>query len=340
MQAKALHLSSAPGNNSAELSRLIRQMLAEPFAVNRNLSTLTLDASGKIFEEAEVFFSSMDPSDPMRTSYERCKEIYLTALMLLETGGSSHAQWTLGQWLLAPPVVKAAPIPIAAEPATSNPDSEVRFLSSLANEIYQLSKWFASQATSNSGRPEPRQMLRLQVQHLCLATEVEVEDRLQIVLDRVWKDRESLFAPLFERKTASIELHPSAQMRITGLAERYPQWLPDGKFPFAPFFNAMRYCHTLTGAEHFHPSLLESAMFLLLFGLPRGQSIGSPVLETKGIPEEHVVELAFRLIRMQKSRNHTLSPYQSTDRVLVETTLLDMRKAIFLLAKIKVGKGS
>lgn len=182
---------------------------------------------------------------------------------------------------------------------------------------------------------------RLAAQSLCFAVELECIARLRGPIDRFWAEREDAINDLFDWSDEKFELSSAIKRGLDELVTKHPDWLPDGKFPFAPASNALRFIVATRRAESFRPALIDSGLLLFLFGQDRvmGKVPLKNRLKLHGLTPGEIVELALRLIGMQKLRNRTLTPppEREAEETLLDRIEVEAHACLKLLEKLGSG---
>jgi len=298
-------------DTGAEIERLARQLLGEPFAIEHGLGELDIEGIGHALEAAS------EEGTPDLVGTDRCKELYCSLLMAIEAGpahivpGTPLKQWVDRPEAAAPELEVVLPESIPGMEFPQADDLPITLLPAghNAKEYLELAHFF-SHLRNEGGFPLPLQHLdRLYGQSLTNAIEVDCADSLSPLLARWW-----------QRKDTSIGLVLSteggwrAEVRkpLEALERVHSQWLPLGKFPWVQGAHSLRYLSALERPDAYRPSLIDAGILFLLFG--HGSGKNGPFRNELGLPDsakEEIIELAFRLIRLQQTRNRLLTPWPS-----------------------------
>lgn len=267
-----------PGRSSgpSRIASLTTELLAEPFSTQAALREGTVREVGTALEEFPP------EEDDMIESYRRCQDIYCRLLLELESEGLSAA--------LDEPIGRLADEPSEPIPRPAPADWMVA-----ADALLE---------PGGSGMPEGI-ALRLRGQALVAALETGCHDRLLRGIENLWNERVAATRSLLSEKSGEMGLHPELLLALEELARHHGEWLYRGTFSYSRLIEALRYLTAFPLREQFTPALFDYGALILLFG--QDAFLGAfplrNVMRLEGLDTGELVELAFRLSRVQKLKS-------------------------------------
>lgn len=275
MQHSGAKPKAASPSGPSRLARIAAELLSEPFALDARLAEGTVRDVGTALEE------SPPDDESLSASYRRCQDLYCRLLLELESEGISAAlDETLSKLAEEPSAPLGRPAP---------------------------GDWLLAAETlgSDAGALPAGIALRLRGQALCAALETACSDKLKLGIANLWEERVAATRSLLAPEGTGMELNPELVQALEELAGRHGEWLYRGAFSYARLLEALRYLTAFPLREQFTPALFDYGAMLLLFG--QNAFLGSfplrNVMRLEGLESADIVELAFRLSRVQKLKS-------------------------------------
>jgi hypothetical protein len=178
---------------------------------------------------------------------------------------------------------------------------------------------------------------RLAAQNQCFVVESEIVYKMDPIIGPFWPHRKKLIRTLLDVKAKKFEFRAEIRKYLENIATRYRAWLPEEKFPFAGVLHGLRYWLALVDSSTYRPSLLEAGSLLLFFGQEsqwNGLELKN-ILSVQGLSPEEIIELSFRLIRLQKMKNLSLSICQELDNEVIGQVEADRDAVLPLIQRIR-----
>lgn len=351
---------------------LIGQLLSESFAIEQTFSQMNLQEIGELIEDKRDQFESPDAlSDAFiqkMESFEKCKSTYCLILLELEFQNTTE----LPDQILCELLETLAPGPSIAindeedsmsektmiglgisrslpshaekleedfpilepiSPLLSHEPESTR--SAYAQGFVDLAALLQEWQSSAMHNIQPSHFGRVIAQNLCWGLECELFTRIQTGLESLWEKRSEYITPLLVQTGRSIELIPELKTTIEEQASANPQWLFEARFPAQGMVTSLRYFMSVPDLAAFNPAPLDLAGLVLLFG--HGADLGFQFhnrLGLKGLAQEEVLELAFRLTRIQRLKAKVLSPHHEWDESHFHTIEEDINACESLVLKL------
>jgi hypothetical protein len=345
----------------AAVRELIDRLLSESFAREHGLADRDLKEVAKLFEGESL--SEEGSEAPHDESFERCRSTYCLLLMELETQGLTEdaitplKAWSSGAENPAadpkphgvPPLpqAKAPPLPKPARRADPPPakvpegDEPVVELSGPPKEYLRIAQYFQSWLGVSSAPFGSDYVERLIGQNLCFSLESQCHRTLRHALERFWGQRQTAIESLMTRSDEDVlDFEPAVLEALNKLAEQHRFWLGENRFPHSAVRHAMRYLFARPQADDFAPSLIEAGTLILFFGNPGaigGKQLGNE-LGAEGLGADDTIELAFRLIHLQRARNTLLIPTTPLPESSQRKALYqEIRRTLHLIASLTLG---
>jgi hypothetical protein len=174
-----------------------------------------------------------------------------------------------------------------------------------AREALEFARWLQGSKMWEAFGEEFRD--RMICQSLCFAMEAEILLILRTGLDYFWTYRQEAVRGILNQTSPRFELNSELHAEISNVANKFSDWLYEDHFSFGSVLNSLRYIVS-TKINSFEPSVFETGILILLFGQEKlGKVQLKNYLQLNELPNEMIIEGAFKLMRIQKLKNKALS---------------------------------
>jgi hypothetical protein len=227
---------------------------------------------------------------------------------------------------------------VVSEPPTL-PEKRHTASSPLAKEYIQMAEHFIEMSQRGVFPFPIIHLEKITAQNFCFAMEAEWIDRVIPSLNPFWSNRATTIPRLLDKSGGRFDFHLDIKNDLVALTESHQDWLLDGKFPFAATLTSLRYLAGISDLDKLKLSLLDIAVLLMFFGCDRtvGEISLSNELGAQGLSESEIIELSFRLLRIQKIKSKALSISQDFKREILSTLTGDMERVFSLMHQLKFG---
>lgn len=298
-------------SSSSLVCDLARWLLAEPYARACNFATLTL---GEVCQQIEEELEGNLDGAELAASYLRCRAELALLLADYELRGIEEFPEEFLYQLAE------------LESAESRPslflDAANYFKNLRAKHVFALN---------------PLLLDRLVIQHLCFAVEERAVQTLGPALAEFWEKRGESIQRLLDPAATKLCLNSQLREGLETLARTHEEWLEAGRLPFHAIFNSLRYLFSLNDQKRFQPSAFEMGTLILLFG--QDEEVGGFALKNElrlqGLMQSEVLELAFRLFRIQKLKSMVLKPRLEFEPIWNQTAEEDAQRIIYLFEALE-----
>lgn len=307
-------------------------------------------------------------------SFERCKATYCLLLLELEMQNVSEIpQVSLGELLGSAPQImpmlsiedhdamgektmigmgiakfethaekmeEDIPVMEPISPMLSHevaPETEAK--SEIAKGFISLTQQLRELRQAPGGSIDSSSVDRTIAQTLCWTLEAELFGRIKETLNRFWLVRTDAISQLIQPSASKgVELVPALKNALEEQALQYSDWLYEARFPVQGIVTSLRYFLSVPNAETFSPAPLDLAGLLLFFG--HNETLGVSLhnhLGAQGLSTTQVMELAFRLTRVQRLKAKVLSPHTEWEDNYFHQLEEDIQACMHLVLKLWCG---
>jgi hypothetical protein len=209
--------------------------------------------------------------------------------------------------------------------------------STLASQYLKLAHHFRADRDPRTFPFQAEVADRLVMFSLCFAVEAECIERLSPVIPIFWSNREDAIRGLLDNEGKRFDLHPSLKRALDELAAQHSDWLYDHQFPHAGVLNSLRYMVATSSPGSFKPTAIETASLLLFFGHDAvlGAFPAANLLGARGLSVPQLIELVFRLCRIQKFKNRVVTAGTNFDPEQLKLLEQDVHESFLLLMKLE-----
>jgi hypothetical protein len=207
----------------------------------------------------------------------------------------------------------------------------------LAKEYLQMAEHFAQMGHQDSFPFSVSHLDKITAQNYCFALEAEWLDKPSPALASFWSRRQPAILLLLDKNSGRFQFHPDLKENLVALSETHRDWLLEGKFPSAATLTSLRYFAGTSEISKLKLSLLDVAVLLLFFGQTRtvGQLSLTNEIGASGLAPKEMIELSFRLLRIQKIKSKCLSIAPDFTRNLLPLLETDIKRVFTLTHRLQ-----
>ena len=307
------------GSHSKLVQEFIADLLGNALAERNGFTELTLEQIG--VRLGDLGQDLIDAAEGLteHEDFEKCKSSYCMILIELELGDQSDFPTQTLAELAFPaegPEDSDEPTgtdermeaqlfaPESQSEPTSLPVAPSPTGKSVGRELCKFGTPLLYTRRIENLRDSLGHLRKLTGQAFCFAVEAEGDHRIASSLNENWAECQSQIASLTQHTGGNFELLPQLKDGLIAISQNCKSWLYEGNLPFGAFNNALRFLNSIRepGKMHFAP--IEISALLLFFGQD-GDLNGIELrnrLRVTGLSGDQIIELSFRLSRIQRFR--------------------------------------
>ncbi len=238
-----------------------------------------------------------------------------------------------------PPLTLVAPFGATPE---RTPDQDANAVSDEAKEFLDVAEYFHDLSKRSSGPISVNQAERLEAQNLCFAVDIESEKKAQAAFSALKDRKHDLIESMVTSRAGRSHLEPALLAGLEKTAKQKRALLYEGQLPLAGIIHSLRFLDLTDSDSITQPALFFTASLLMCFGHDGklGDRSVKNEINVEGLSSEEILELCFRLLRLQKLRNRALSvttPWSSGELASIQE---DVKTALPLLGRMRINVGN
>ncbi len=216
-------------------------------------------------------------------------------------------------------------------------------LQDLGKDYFQIAEQFKSSLNAPEKVFSQEACHRAIIQFSIGACEIEIFNKVRVNLASIWSDRYERIQNLLQQD--SFKFKENISQAFESHEKQFNQWLYDGYFPKLAALHCLKYLTLTQSVDHLHPSVFELGTLFYFWNAvsnidEENLQTSSPFEALKEFSQEQVIEIAFRLFRLDRLKANSGNFNRSLPNRNLELAQEDTLRIMDLINNPSVNKDS